>query len=113
MNDDRYTLYECHVDLNLPGYEDMDDDDEETGIALPYVVTLIKGTNDVWPSAGTGKKTTPCASSGSTSFTTNTSRVLELTALAFSTSSADTPSQPPASFASWLMQELSQTCPED
>jgi len=47
MNDDRYTLYECHVDLNLPGYEDKDDDGEETGIALPYVVTLIKGTNDV------------------------------------------------------------------
>jgi hypothetical protein len=47
MNDDRYTLYECHVDLNLPGYEDMDDDEEETGIALPYVVTLIKGTNEV------------------------------------------------------------------
>jgi hypothetical protein len=47
MNDDRYTLYECHVDLSLPGYEDMDDDGEETGIALPYVVTLIKGTNDV------------------------------------------------------------------
>jgi hypothetical protein len=47
MNDDRYTLYECHVDLILPGYEDMDDDGEETGIALPYVVTLIKGTNDV------------------------------------------------------------------
>jgi hypothetical protein len=47
MNDDRYTLYECHVDLNLPGYEDKDDDGEETGIALPYVVTIIKGTNDV------------------------------------------------------------------
>jgi len=47
MNDDRYTLYECHVDLILPGYEDMDDDGEETGIALPYVVTLIKGTNEV------------------------------------------------------------------
>jgi hypothetical protein len=47
MNDDRYTLYECHVDLNLPGYEDKDDDGEETGIALPYVVTLIKGTNQV------------------------------------------------------------------
>jgi hypothetical protein len=47
MNDDRYTLYECHADLNLPGYEDKDSDGEETGIALPYVVTLIKGTNDV------------------------------------------------------------------
>ena len=47
LNDDRYTILECHVDLNLPGYEDKDDDGEETGIALPYVVTLIKGTNDV------------------------------------------------------------------
>ena len=47
LNDDRYTLFECHVDLDLKGYEDKDDDGEETGIALPYVVTLIKGTNDV------------------------------------------------------------------
>jgi hypothetical protein len=46
LNDDRYTLYECHVDLNLEGYEDMVDD-EETGIMLPYVVTLIKGSNDI------------------------------------------------------------------
>jgi hypothetical protein len=47
MNDDRYTLLECHVDLDLEGYEDEDDDGETTGIMLPYVVTLIKGTNDV------------------------------------------------------------------
>jgi len=51
LNDDRYTLYECHVDLNLEGYEDtVEDDDgkeEETGIMLPYVVTLIKGSNDI------------------------------------------------------------------
>jgi hypothetical protein len=47
LNDDRYTLYECHVDLNLEGYEDKDDSDEETGIMLPYVVTLIKGSNDI------------------------------------------------------------------
>ena len=47
MNDDRYTLYECHVDLNLPGYEDKNSDGEETDIALPYVVTLIKGTNEI------------------------------------------------------------------
>ena len=46
LNDERYTLLECHVDLNLEGYED-EIDDEETGIMLPYVVTLIKGTNDV------------------------------------------------------------------
>ena len=47
LNDERYVLMECHVDLDLPGYEDLDDDGEMTGIALPYVVTLIKGTNDV------------------------------------------------------------------
>ena len=47
LNDDRYVLLECHVDLNLKGFEDKDDDKEETGIALPYVVTLIKGTNTV------------------------------------------------------------------
>jgi hypothetical protein len=47
LNDERYIIFECHVDLDLNGYEDKDDDGEETGIALPYVVTLIKGTNDV------------------------------------------------------------------
>jgi len=46
LNDDRYTLYECHVDLDLKGFED-EEDGEQTGIMLPYVVTLIKGTNDV------------------------------------------------------------------
>ena len=46
LNDDRYTLYECHVDLDLKGFED-EEDDEPTGIMLPYVVTLIRGTNDV------------------------------------------------------------------
>ena len=47
LNDDRYILMECHVDLDLKGFEDLDEDGEPTGIALPYVVTLIKGTNDV------------------------------------------------------------------
>jgi hypothetical protein len=47
LNDDRYVIYEVHVDLDLKGYEDKDDDGKETGIALPYVVTLIKGSNNV------------------------------------------------------------------
>ncbi len=47
LNDDRYTLYECHVDLVLKGDELKDDDGEPTGITRPYVVTLIKGSNDV------------------------------------------------------------------
>ena len=49
LNDDRYTLYECHADLVIEDdpYCDKDDDGEPTGIALPYVVTLIKGTNTI------------------------------------------------------------------
>jgi hypothetical protein len=34
------TLLECHVDLDLDGYEDVDEEDEPTGIKVPYVVTL-------------------------------------------------------------------------
>lgn len=45
--DDRYELYEVHVDLDLPGYEDEDEDGEPTGIALPYVVTILKGSDDI------------------------------------------------------------------
>ena len=47
LNDERFTLYECHADLDLEGFEDEDEDGEPTGILLPYVVTMIKGTNDV------------------------------------------------------------------
>jgi hypothetical protein len=47
LNDDRFTLYEIHADLDLKGFEDTDKDGEETGIMLPYVVTLIKGTGEV------------------------------------------------------------------
>jgi hypothetical protein len=47
LNDDRLTLYECHVDLDLKGFEDTDKDGEETGVSLPYVVTLIKGSNEI------------------------------------------------------------------
>lgn len=45
--DERYEIYECHVDLEVPGYEDVNDDGEATGIALPYVVTMLRGTNEV------------------------------------------------------------------
>jgi hypothetical protein len=44
--DDRFELYEVHVDLDLPGFED-EDDGEPTGIALPYVVTIVRGTNEI------------------------------------------------------------------
>jgi hypothetical protein len=45
--DDRYKLLEMHVYLDLPGYEDKDEDGKETGIALPYVVTIEKSTETV------------------------------------------------------------------
>ena len=41
-----YTILEMHVDLDLEGFEDTEDG-EETGIALPYIVTMIKESNQV------------------------------------------------------------------
>ena len=46
-SDDRFKLLEMNVDLDLKGYEHKDKKGEETGIALPYVVTLEKGTSNV------------------------------------------------------------------
>jgi hypothetical protein len=40
-DDDRYQILEIHVDYDLPGYEDED------GLALPYIVTIDRGTNKV------------------------------------------------------------------
>jgi hypothetical protein len=45
--DDRFQLLEMHVSIDLPGYPDVDKDNNETGIALPYVVTIEKGTGTV------------------------------------------------------------------
>jgi hypothetical protein len=40
-------LLEMHVDLDLPGYEHKDKKGNPTGIALPYIVTIEKGTREV------------------------------------------------------------------
>jgi hypothetical protein len=45
--DSRFQVLEMHVDIDLPGYEDKDDNGDPTGIALPYVVTIEKGTQTV------------------------------------------------------------------
>jgi hypothetical protein len=45
--DDRFQLLEMHVNLDLPKYPDVDKDNNETGLALPYVVTIEKGTGTV------------------------------------------------------------------
>jgi hypothetical protein len=46
-SDDRYKLLEMNVNLDLPGYEHKDKNGEPTGIALPYVVTIEHGSNQV------------------------------------------------------------------
>ena len=46
-SDDRYKILEMHVDLDLPGFEDVDEDGKPTGVALPYVVTIEQGTQNV------------------------------------------------------------------
>ena len=43
-SDNRFRILEMHVELDLPGYEDKDKKGKPTGIALPYVVTIEKGT---------------------------------------------------------------------
>ena len=45
--DDRFQLLEMHVNLDLKDYPDVDEDNHETGIALPYVVTIEKGTGTI------------------------------------------------------------------
>jgi hypothetical protein len=44
--DDRYKLLEMHVNLDLEGFE-HEEDGKPTGIALPYVVTIEKGTSTI------------------------------------------------------------------
>ena len=45
--DDRFRILEMHVNLDLKGFEHEDKKGRETGIALPYVVTLEKGTRTI------------------------------------------------------------------
>jgi hypothetical protein len=46
-SDSRYKLLEMHVNLDLVGFEHKDKDEADTGIALPYVVTLEKGSAQI------------------------------------------------------------------
>ena len=41
------TILECHVDLDLEGYEDEDEDGEFTGIKIPYVVTISQDNGQI------------------------------------------------------------------
>ena len=45
--EDQYTLFEIHTDLDLDGYEDVGEDGEPTGIKIPYIITIAQATQDV------------------------------------------------------------------
>ena len=47
ISDEEFTLLEMHVNLDLEGFEDVDTNGEETGLALPYIVTICKDNNKV------------------------------------------------------------------
>ena len=47
QDEDIFTILECHVNLDIEGFEDMGQDGEPTGIKLPYIVTVEEGSRQV------------------------------------------------------------------
>ena len=45
--EDLYTVLEMHVNLDIEGFEDLDQMGEPTGIKLPYIVTLDQGSGEI------------------------------------------------------------------
>ena len=45
--EDQYTLFEMHTNLDLEGYEDVNQEGEPTGIKLPYIVTFAENNQTV------------------------------------------------------------------
>ncbi len=46
-NEDIFTLLECHVNLDIEGFEDRGPDGEMTGIKLPYIVTIEENSREI------------------------------------------------------------------
>jgi hypothetical protein len=46
-DDDVFTLLECHVNLDLEGFEDVGPDGEPTGIKLPYILTIEENSREI------------------------------------------------------------------
>ena len=46
-NEDVFSLLECHVNLDLEGFEDRSPDGEPTGIKLPYIVTVEENSRSI------------------------------------------------------------------
>tara|TARA_R110000824_G_scaffold194726_1_gene377368 strand:+ start:1109 stop:3541 length:2433 start_codon:yes stop_codon:yes gene_type:complete len=47
ISDEEYTLLEMHVNLDIEGYADTNQKGEETGLGLPYIVTICKDNNKI------------------------------------------------------------------
>ena len=47
IDDDRLELIEMHVDLEIEGYEDVDENGDDTGIMLPFIVTFDLHSKEV------------------------------------------------------------------
>ena len=42
-----FTLLECHVNLDIDGFNDVNAEGEPTGIKLPYIVTIEEGSKEI------------------------------------------------------------------
>jgi hypothetical protein len=58
-SDEVYTLHEIHVDLDLEGFEDMDEMGEPTGIRLPYIVTMDEASGQILSIVRNWRETDP------------------------------------------------------
>ena len=45
--EDEHNILEMHVDLDIPGFEDMGANNKKTGIMLPYIVTLDEDSGEI------------------------------------------------------------------
>jgi len=47
FSEEEFNLLEMHVDLDIPGFEDKDEENNPTGIMLPYIVTIDEDSGKV------------------------------------------------------------------
>ena len=45
VDPEEYVVYECHCYLDIEGFEDRDEDGNDTGLQIPYIVTFEKSSN--------------------------------------------------------------------
>lgn len=45
--DEAYTVYECYCELDIPGFPHKDKKGKETGLPLPYIVTIEKDSRKI------------------------------------------------------------------